>query len=212
LHHAAGLGVALRYDARVDSAPEEWDVLDWTGTPTGRTVSRATGDGDPASALAPGEAHRVVLVCLFRPAPAGPEMLIQRRTDTKIGWPGAWDITAGGSVLAGETSQDGAARELLEEVGVAVDLSRTGPAVTVRAPKSVYDIYLMNAPADLDITTLSLQPEEVAAVRWASRDDIQDMITDGRFVAYKPSLVDHLFAQYGRPGLQTRSYFPGPDE
>ncbi len=118
--------------------------------------------------------------------------MIQRRAVVKIGWPGLWDVTAGGSVMAGESSQVGAMRELDEEVGIRVDLSQVGPSVTIRAPKSLYDVYLVEAPAGLDIENLPLQPDEVDAVAWASRDDVLEMVSE--------------FA-----GILTQSYWPGPE-
>ena len=193
-------------------SPEEWDVLDWRGQPTGRTVARRYDGDDPASGLRSGESHRVAFLCVFRQGDGESELLIQRRAATKIGWPGAWDVTAGGSVLAGESSQDGAMRELREEVGIAVDLSTTRPALTINAPKTVYDVYLVDAPAGLDAATLPLQPDEVDAVAWANRASVLEMIGDGRFVAIKPSLIDFLFALHERPGLQTRSFFTEFDE
>ncbi len=195
----------------MDNSPEVWDVLDATGRPTGRQVARRTDGTDPASGLGPGESHLVVMVCVFRRDAGEPQLLVQRRAATKIGWPDDWDVTAGGSVVSGETSQTGARRELCEEVGLDIDLSRIGPALTVRAPKSHYDVYLVDAPAGLDIDQLVLQPDEVAAVAWASRDDVLAMVADGRFVPAKPSLIGLLFDLYDRPGLLTSSYWAGPE-
>jgi len=190
-----------------------WDVLDARGQPTGRQVARIDDGGDPAGGLHFGESHRVVMVGVFRTTDNnGVQLLIQHRSPTKITWPSVWDITAGGSVLAGETSQDGAMRELREEVGMVADLSHTRPALTVSATKTVYDIYLVGVPAGLDIDQLTFQADEVDEVMWADRETILEMITDGRFVAIKPSLVDFVFALYDRPGLQTRSYFLDLDE
>ena len=46
-------------------------------------------------------------------------LLIHRRSDSKDLWPGWWDIAAGGVVLAGETYDEAARRELAEELGIA---------------------------------------------------------------------------------------------
>ncbi|HET9655338.1 MAG TPA: NUDIX domain-containing protein, partial [Kineosporiaceae bacterium] len=46
------------------------------------------------------------------------ELLGHRRADTKDLWPGLHDCAAGGVLLAGEDPDDGAVRELAEEVGV----------------------------------------------------------------------------------------------
>lgn len=59
-----------------------------------------------------GTYHLVVHVCVFNQKG---EMLIQQRQPFKQGWPNLWDVTMGGSALAGETSQQAAMRELKEE-------------------------------------------------------------------------------------------------
>ncbi|HZX53347.1 MAG TPA: NUDIX domain-containing protein, partial [Ilumatobacteraceae bacterium] len=45
-------------------------------------------------------------------------LLIHRRSAVKDVWPGWWDLAAGGVVLAGETYEEAARRELAEELGV----------------------------------------------------------------------------------------------
>lgn len=46
------------------------------------------------------------------------ELFLQKRTDTKDIYPGYWDVAAGGVVLADESYEATAARELAEELGV----------------------------------------------------------------------------------------------
>lgn len=46
------------------------------------------------------------------------QVLVHRRADTKDVWPGLHDCAAGGVVLAGESPDDAAVRELAEELGV----------------------------------------------------------------------------------------------
>ena len=59
--------------------------------------------------------HRAsfILVCN-----AGGEVFLQKRTLTKDIYPGYWDVAAGGVVLAGESYEASAARELAEELGI----------------------------------------------------------------------------------------------
>jgi len=174
---------------------ELWDLLDADGRPTGRLAAR-TAAGDPAADLAPGDWRRIVCVCLFNPSG---QLLIQRRDATKRGWPGRWDITAGGSVLAGETSQQGAARELREEVGVDLDLTGQRPHLTLTGPTAFYDYYVADV-GDLDPAGLTLQAEEVQAVRWAGLPEILAMIDDGTFVPLHRPLAELLFAVRLKPG------------
>ena len=59
--------------------------------------------------------HRSTYILVFN---SGGELCVQKRTDTKDVFPGYYDIAAGGVVLAGETYEAGARRELAEEVGI----------------------------------------------------------------------------------------------
>jgi 8-oxo-dGTP pyrophosphatase MutT (NUDIX family) len=49
---------------------------------------------------------------------SGGELYVQKRTMTKDVFPGYYDIAAGGVVLAGESYEQGAERELEEEMGI----------------------------------------------------------------------------------------------
>ncbi len=183
--------------------PELWDVLDADRQPTGRTVERIESGGDPSGNLQPGDFHVVVSVIVF----SGSEILIQQRADDKESWPGWWDITAGGSVLAGETSRQGAARELAEEVGLQVDLSGQRPILVTSSATEFQDYYAVDAPKDLDIEHLQLQESEVQAVRWATRDDVVAMTIAGEFVPYQSGFIDLLFSLHHRPGTMSRTWF-----
>lgn len=59
--------------------------------------------------------HRASYILVFNGAN---ELFIQKRTMIKDIFPGFWDIAAGGVVLAGETYDESARRELFEELGV----------------------------------------------------------------------------------------------
>jgi len=62
--------------------------------------------------------HRAAYILVFNKAG---ELFIQRRTMSKDIYPGFWDVAAGGVVLANESYEDSARRELLEELGVGDD-------------------------------------------------------------------------------------------
>lgn len=77
--------------------------------------NRATGSVTRGEMRAGGLIHRSTYILVFNGAG---ELFIQKRTVTKDVYPGYWDPCTGGVVLAGETYEDGAARELEEEIGV----------------------------------------------------------------------------------------------
>ena len=170
---------------------ELWDVYDRERVKTGRTMVR----GD---AIAPGDCHVVVHVCIIN---SRGEMLIQQRQPFKEGWPNMWDLTVGGSALAGDTSAQAARRELLEELGVALDFTDMRPQLTVNFAGGFDDIYVVGA--DVELCSLKLQPEEVQRADWASRERIFAMIDAGEFIPYHKSLIALLFDVKGRLGAQT---------
>jgi 8-oxo-dGTP pyrophosphatase MutT (NUDIX family) len=59
--------------------------------------------------------HRSTYILVFN---SRGELYVQKRTLTKDVFPGYYDVAAGGVVLAGETYEQGAERELEEEMGI----------------------------------------------------------------------------------------------
>ncbi len=141
----------------------------------------------------------VVHICIFS---SDGRMLIQQRQPFKRGWANMWDISAGGSAIAGETSRQAAERELREELGIKLELPR--PSLTIHWEKG-FDEYFIET-LDVDPASLQLQPEEVQAARWATKEEILALISEGRFVPYDRSMIELLF--YRR---NTRSSVTLPD-
>ncbi|MDP3480216.1 MAG: NUDIX hydrolase YfcD [Desulfoprunum sp.] len=59
--------------------------------------------------------HRASFILVFN---ASGELFLQKRTETKDIYPGYWDVAAGGVVMAGESYEESAERELAEELGI----------------------------------------------------------------------------------------------
>ncbi|UCE81817.1 MAG: NUDIX hydrolase YfcD [Deltaproteobacteria bacterium] len=59
--------------------------------------------------------HRATYILVFN---SEGELYVQKRTQTKDVFPGYYDVAAGGVVLAGESYEQGAVRELEEELGI----------------------------------------------------------------------------------------------
>lgn len=161
---------------------ELWDVYDKNRVFTGRTMRR----GDE---IKEGDYHIVVHVCIFN---SKGEMLIQQRQPFKKGWSNLWDLTVGGSALAGDTSSQAAEREVFEEIGYKLNLEHIRPSVTVHFDGGFDDYYLV-IDDNLDIDQLKLQYEEVQRVKWATREEILSMIDSGEFIPYYKSFIDLLF-------------------
>ena len=167
---------------------ERWDVYDLDRQQTGRTLVR--GETHP-----PEDCQLVVHVCLFN---AQGEMLIQQRSREKRSYPEYWDVSVGGGVLAGELQRAAAMREVREELGIAVALEQPA-AVTLAFPGGFDDYFL--ADWDGAVSELTLQPEEVQDVRWATREEIRALLREGVFAPYWPSFIDLLFDLHAHLGL-----------
>ena len=138
----------------------------------------------------------VVHICIFNDSG---EMLVQRRQPFKKGWPGMWDISVGGSAVAGDDSRSAAERELREELGLEWSFEGIRPMITVNFQGGFDDVYLLQR--NVDTASLTLQPEEVAEVKWASLSEILEMIDDGRFITYDKNMIAAFFSMLGQIGM-----------
>lgn len=147
-----------------------------------------------------GEYHLVVHICLFN---AKGQLLIQQRQIDKIGYPGLWDVTAAGSALAGENSASAAARELWEEMGIRHDFHGERPFYTINFPDGFDDVYLIEKN-DVALSDLHLQQEEVRDAKWATLEEIEEMLDSGEFVPYYRHLVRVWFEMVKHRGSTTK--------
>lgn len=160
---------------------EKWELYDLYRQKTGVYVTR--GEKVPQ-----GYYHTVVHVCIFN---SQGEMLIQQRQPFKHGWSNLWDVSVGGSAVAGDNSWQAAMREVKEELGLSIDLVNQRPSFTFSFSFGFDDVYIINL--DVDLSSLHLQYEEVQQVRWATQEEIIRRIEDGSFISYHPSFIQLLF-------------------
>lgn len=165
---------------------EWWDLYDQNRIPTGNKHRRS-------DALAEGEYHLVVHVCIFN---SKNELLCQRRQPFKYGWPNMWDITVGGSALTGEDCRMAAERELFEEIGLKMDFSNRRPRLTIHFNHGFDDYFLLEQ--EVDTAALTLQEEEVKEVRWFSKEEVMQMQENGTMVPY--TIIDALFEMHKNCG------------
>ena len=169
---------------------ELWDVYDNDRIRTGKTMVR----GD----IPEGAFHLVIHVCIIN---SEGKMLIQQRQPFKDGWPGMWDLTAGGSAIAGESSRQAIERELFEEIGYSLDMSNRRPCLTVNFDKGFDDIYIVES--DVDIDKLRLGYEEVKQVKWAAKEEVLSLLDEGQFVPFYKNLINLIFDMKGKLGALT---------
>ncbi len=168
---------------------ELWDLYTKDKEKTGKTHQR----GLPM----PENYYRLAIhVCIFN---SKNQLLIQQRQPFKKGWPNMWDVTVGGSAVAGDSSTQAAERELFEELGIRLDLSQERPFLTMNFSGGFDDFYIIEQ--DIDLAGLRLQPEEVRQVRWADQDEVIKMQAQGVMIPYW--FLDRLFeirGSYDRQG------------
>ena len=157
------------------------DVYDLKGRRTGKVIPRFVPMGE-------GEFFKSVVVCIFNKEG---KMLIQQRTWDKKSWPGLWDVSVGGALSAGEDSQEAGMREVEEELGLHIDLSQARPHMITSFSTGFTETYLVEMDVTLDDVTI--QKEEVQAVRFATREEIHSMIDAGIFINYKRAWIDMTF-------------------
>ena len=157
------------------------DVYNAQHEPTGRTVARGDEVREGEHLLA---VHTLVLN-------SRNELLIQKRSLCKDRYPGCWDLSAGGFVQSGEDSAAAAVRELREETGLEAPVSELRFLFTEPFSYLLDDFYLLRSNAAIE--SLQLQEEEVDEAKWASQQEVEAMILDGRFVDYPIEGIRRVF-------------------
>ncbi|MBQ8031534.1 MAG: NUDIX domain-containing protein [Butyrivibrio sp.] len=152
---------------------EYLDIVDENGNPTGETVERSYAHQN-------GVWHRTSHVWILRKREGKIEVLLQKRADTKS-FPGCYDISSAGHITAGQGFLDSAVRELGEELGITAtedELLFCGDRKIIwddvffgeeYHDRQFTKVFLLWA--DVDEKSLTLQEEEVSAVKWMDLDE-----------------------------------------
>ncbi len=104
------------------------------------------------------------------------EFLIQKRTPNKKHFPNMWSQTGGG-VDEEETTLEAALRECKEELGIYFNPDNVELILSFKRKYDFVDVWLVKQ--DIDISTLVLQENEVSAVKWATVDEIRNLMRSG---------------------------------
>jgi aminoglycoside phosphotransferase (APT) family kinase protein len=122
---------------------------------------------------------------------------VHRRTDTKDVFPGAYDSVAGGVVLAGETPEAAAERELAEELGVSGVPLRPLLTADYADEHTRYVAYVYETTWNGPIVH---QPEEVASGSWMTLEELLRRLEDPDwpFVPDTRQLIEHVLAGLAR--------------
>ena len=155
---------------------ETWDLYTRERVLTGKTHIR--GEEIPEACY-----HLVVHVWIRN---ANGEYLISQRAANRASLPLMWECV-GGSVLAGESSLEGALREVKEEVGISLDpqlgtpaFSRVRDQVNGQRFADILDVWVFcyDGPVALESATT----DEVAQCQWMPPQQIRALADSGKLV------------------------------
>lgn len=131
--------------------------------------------------------HRIVHVLVFNDKG---EIALQQRGLTESFMPGAWGTSAGGHVHTGESAEEGALRELREELGITASLTLLGKS-TYTVPglgiEKIISCYKATHNGPFTLT------EEGEVLKFYSPLTLSYMKRDG--VAFMPEAL-HVFERY----------------
>ena len=162
---------------------EIWDLYDEQGQKTGETWERSR-----AREIPEGRYH---IVCDILIRHQDGEFLLTLRDPNKDIYPGCLEASAGGSALAGETPEEAAYREMLEETGLTADkLELIG---TTRRPQSRSVIYAYLAIVSCEKNSVQLQQGETVDYHWMDAATFlhliqQEPVLKIQYPRYKPYL------------------------
>ena len=153
---------------------EIWDVLDKDRNQTGRFAERDR-------ALPPDDYHLVVNIWKYNKRG---EWLIDKRAPRGQKLDGKWETT-GGSAVAGDSSLEAALRETREELGIELDpqagvLFHSDSMVAEDGHGWHRDAWVFEA--NIPIETIRLQEGETCEAKWATTDEIREMMKSGDFL------------------------------
>lgn len=157
---------------------ELWDIYDKNKKPTGRTMKRNDW------CLKDGEYHLTVLGAVCRP---DGKFLITKRVMTKAWAPGWWEVS-GGAVMAGESSEQAAKREVLEETGLDVTAAEGGYVFSYKRENpgegDNYFVDIYRFVMDFDESDVCPQEAETDGFMLATVEEIKNFAEQGIFLHY----------------------------
>ena len=162
---------------------EIWDLYDEQGKKTGETWERAR-----AREIPEGRYH---IVCDILIRHQDGAFLLTFRDPHKDIYPGCWEASAGGSALAGETPEECARREMLEETGLKAESLELISIHYRPQSRSVIYAYLSIVSCEKD--AVRLQEGETVDYRWIAPDAFLSLIREEpilkiQYARYKPYL------------------------
>lgn len=119
----------------------------------------------------------------------GEILLAQRKFDKKVD-PGKWAEAVGGTVEGRDTYSQTVIREAEEELGLKIEGLQEASKQLITTPCS-YFVQWYSAVIDLPIDKFSVQHEEVEAIMWISKENLERELKEmpDKYIAALPAIV-----------------------
>lgn len=160
-------------------AEEIFEIVDEDNNVIG-TAKRSECHGNPSLI------HRTAHVVVYHP---NGRILLQKRTKTKDVQPGKWDTAVGGHLDPGENFEQGARREMNEELGIPIDVPL----------KHVFDSKIRNSIESENIRIFStvfagdfkLDPHEIEEIKFWEVNELRQAVQKTPNI-FTPNLIEEL--------------------
>jgi len=160
------------------------DIVTQDGQPTGKTALKS-------EVHSKGYYHNTAHVWFYT---SDGKILLAQRAATKTICPLLWDVSVAGHVDAGETVEQAALREVLEEIGVEIKESSLYKVGIFSCFQAYYNgivdnefHYTFIAEFKVNIDEVVFNTEEVEAIKLVSISEFQDLLegshNNGHFIA-----------------------------
>lgn len=128
------------------------------------SISRAEAHRDKS------KIHRSIFVAIFNDQH---QILLQKRSQHKDLYPGLWSTSVGGHVTYGQTYRQAAKREMTEELGLSLPITRITKAI-IKTDRETE--YVAGFTAQLQTTPSKFDKVEIDEVAWFSASDVTKLI------------------------------------
>ncbi|MCD7855234.1 MAG: NUDIX domain-containing protein [Clostridiales bacterium] len=163
---------------------EFFDIIDEKGNKTGVIKERILVHRD-------GDLHAASHIWIARKNPETneTEVLLQLRSSDKDSHPSCFDTSCAGHLSAGDTYEQGALRELYEELGIKAEVSELEFLFKMRTSShnifygkpfndnQINKVYLLKR--DVDINDITPDPAEIRLVKWQSYNEVSEKLRNG---------------------------------
>lgn len=162
---------------------EYFDILDENGNKTGETKPRSEVHRD-------GDWHAAVHIWIIN---NNREVLLQRRCANKDSHPNMLDISCAGHLSAGDSSLEGAVRELKEELGLDVKPEELEYIKTLKSESKYTSDFINNEfnalyilRTDKGIEDMKYQEDEISEIFFVTYEKFKEMVEN-----HQPDLLRH---------------------